>query len=135
MHTFCVRPDNNKDDKNSSDNFLKVESNCECNREPDNKSIFMGILRKSGGLRRETLAWVILWPDCQRETETKKTEASTNPCTRITVNNKLKDSNLVIENRTLSRFIKPMSGRIVNKVNIATLERKDIRGQFQNQHF
>ena len=54
---------------------------------------------------------------------------------RLTVNNKLIDSNLVIENRTLSRFIKPVSGRIVNKVNIATLERKDIRGQFQNEHF
>lgn len=37
------------------------------------------------------------------------------------------DSNLVIENRELSRFIKPVSSRVVNKVNIATLERKDTR--------
>lgn len=45
----------------------------------------------------------------------------------LKITNKLIDSNLVIENRELSRFIKPVSSRVVNKVNIATLERKDTR--------
>lgn len=42
----------------------------------------------------------------------------------VTVEDYAISSNLVTDNRWLIRFVKPVSGLVVNKVNIAALENK-----------
>lgn len=145
VHTFCVRPDNNKDDKKQLWQLLKSWIKLWMQQRAWQQVYIYGYTEKVWGLktrnlaRRHGLFCGLIARGKQKQSKRRyrriHAEKKTRSKSRLTVNNKLIDSNLVIENRTLSRFIKPVSGRIVNKVNIATLERKDIRGQFQNQHF